>query len=337
VNNDPTVSVIISNFNGARWLPRLFETLKQQRGVTLEIVVVDRNSTDESDAILSQQAGVVVIKHPPETGLVSGYAVGADHATSDLFFCCNEDMWFEADCLRLLCDQIDLNKRIAAVMPVQWTYDMKEIVACGAWFAPAVWCPSNPYPFRRSHWHLVATRALTSCVNAGACLIHRNAYDEVGGWDRSFFLDYEDMDLCIRLWQHDWKLLVVPEAKVGHAVGASNNKSIQGGKFKVSRKRYIEGSSNLPAIAIKTFTGAALLWPFVAVMDRLVRNCIRLRFERAWWDVLVFADVLRRLPMLIEYRSRNRERNRKKPGQRYFTAPEFEYHLIKTNQANQPA
>jgi GT2 family glycosyltransferase len=329
----PQVSVIISNFNGARYLPRLFETLNSQVGVDLEIIVVDRNSVDESDAILARHPEVKVIKHPPETGLVCGYAVGADSASHALLFCCNEDMWFEPHCLRLLCDKIDLGNRIASVMPVQWTYDLKDIVACGAWFEKSCWCPSNPYPFRVSRWHLVSGTQSVSCVNAGACLIHRAAYDDIGGWDRSFFLDYEDMDLCVRLWQHEWKCLVVTEAKVGHAVGASNNKSIQGGKFKVSRKRYIEGSANVSAIAIKTFTGVSMVWPFVGLLDRMLRNLVHLRFERVWWDVLVFDDVLKRLPDLLAFRSQNKRWNLKRPGQRYFTSPEFDYSVIANNHA----
>jgi GT2 family glycosyltransferase len=325
------VSVIISNFNGAKYLPRLIETLHAQQGVELEIIVVDRNSSDGSDSILAQHPEITVIKHPPETGLVCGYAVGGDAAKHDLLYFCNEDMWYEPDCLRQLCERIDLEKQIAAVMPVQWTYDGADIVNCGAWFSKSAWCRSNPYPFRVSHWHLPARTTETSGINAGACLIHRAVYDEIGGWDRSFFLDYEDMDLSLRLWQHGWKCLVVPEAKVYHAVGASNSKAISGGTQKVSRKRYIDGGSNVPAIALKTFTGFAVLWPFLTLADRFLRNVVRLRVERAWWDVLIFFTVLQRLPDLLGFRRLNKRWNWEQPGQNFFTDPAFDYQTIRDN------
>lgn len=69
-----SVSVIISNFNGAKYLPRLFESLSTQRGVELEIIVVDRNSSDTSGSILAAHTEIQVIKHPPETGLVCAVA-----------------------------------------------------------------------------------------------------------------------------------------------------------------------------------------------------------------------------------------------------------------------
>lgn len=324
-------SVIVSNFNGAKWLPRLLETLKGQVGVELEIIIVDRNSSDESDAILAAHPDIKVIKHPPETGLVCGYAVGADAATHDLLYFCNEDMWYEPDCLQQLCDRIDLTARIGAAMPVQWTYDGVGIVNAGAWFEKTLWHRANPYPFRRSNWHLVDRTTLVSGINAGACLIHRTAYDEIGGWDRSFFLDYEDMDLSIRLWQQNWNCLVVPEAKVYHAVGASNNKDINGGLIKVSRKRYIEGNSNIFAIAIKTFTGGAVFLPLGGIMERFMRNLLRFRFELAWWDILVFVDVFKRLDSLWIFRKTNQTWNQCKPGQQFFKDPAFDYKTIKVS------
>jgi GT2 family glycosyltransferase len=317
------VSVIVSNFNGAKWLPRLLETLKAQEEVELEIIIVDRNSTDESAAILASHADVKVVSHRPETGLVCGYDEGFALATHDLLFFCNEDMWFEPTCLRRVSEVISLKDRIGAAMPVQWTYDLKEIVNCGAWFQDSVWNPTNPYPFKRSVSHLKPQTSIVSGVNAGACMVHREVYKAVGGWDRSFFLDYEDMDLSIRLWQKEWKCYVVPAAKVGHAVGASNSKAIDGGKQKVSRKRYIEGTSNVTAIAIKTFTGISVVLPFIGLMDRLARNLVHLRFERAWWDLQVFLDILKRIPNLKEFRDSNAHWNQIRPGQMYFQVLEF--------------
>ena len=46
----PLISVIVSNFNGARFLPRLLATLRDQREVSAEIIIVDRRSTDDSGA-----------------------------------------------------------------------------------------------------------------------------------------------------------------------------------------------------------------------------------------------------------------------------------------------
>jgi len=61
-----SVSVIASNFNGERFLPRLLSSLRAQRGVTLEIIVVDRHSTDGSFELLSQESDIIVAFGTPE-------------------------------------------------------------------------------------------------------------------------------------------------------------------------------------------------------------------------------------------------------------------------------
>src|SRR5437762_12512077 len=107
------VSVIISNFNGACWLPRLFESLHAQQSVDLEVVVVDRYSTDESEHILAAHPETKIVKEPPESGLVAGYHAGAGVAQYDHLFFCNEDMWFARDCLLRLEREIDLARKVA--------------------------------------------------------------------------------------------------------------------------------------------------------------------------------------------------------------------------------
>lgn len=327
------ISVIISNFNGAKWIPRLMETLREQRGVSLEIIVVDRNSTDGSGELLAGYPEVKVVSHPPETGLVCGYAFGYRSATKDLLFFMNEDMWLEPDCLRLTADAIDLSKRVGAAMPVQWTYDGQDVVNAGIWFAKS-WWSRGIHPFRKAAWHLPRHTCIVPAANAGACLYHRASYEETGGWDISFFLDYEDGDLGLRMWQLDWHSVVVPEARLFHAVGASNSKTIasKSGAQPVSRKRYIEGCGNMLVMAFKSFTGAALVYPVLGALDRMLRNLVKLRLDRVWLDVLVFANAAQRLPAVQEHRTRMAKAIQSRPGQAYFTAPEFDISVLDGNQ-----
>jgi N-acetylglucosaminyl-diphospho-decaprenol L-rhamnosyltransferase len=325
------ISVIISNFNGAKYLTRLLSTLESQVGVTTDIIVIDRMSSDESDAILAKHPTVRVFKHPPETGLVSGYAFGVQFSKHDLLFFCNEDMWFEPRTLQFLAEAINVTERIGAVMPVQWTYDGTDIVNCGAWFSPVGWCSSSANPFYEAKWHLVERLTIVSGINAGACLIHRDAYDSIDGWDTSFFLDYEDLDLSIRLWQLGWRCSLVTESFVAHAVGASNSKLLKNGNVKVSKKRYINGSANACILGLKTFTGTALLLPLIQTSMRLVKNFAFLRWRLAYWDVLVLAEIYERLPAVIGYRRLKADINCHRPGQDYFAFPDFDYSQISSN------
>ena len=134
------ISVVVNNFNGMRYLPRALETLAAQQAVGFEIIVVDRQSTDGSPAYLATRPGINVLSEPAAAGLAAGYAAGAAVARGDHLFFCNEDMWFDPDCLRLLEERIELRKRIGSADPWQWTYDERVLIHGGMRFRS---CRSN--------------------------------------------------------------------------------------------------------------------------------------------------------------------------------------------------
>lgn len=59
-------------------------------------------------------------------------------------------------------------------------------------------------------------------IIAGCLLmITRRFWDELGGFDESFFMYGEDYDLCMRAWAAGGRCTLLPEAKIIHHVGAS--------------------------------------------------------------------------------------------------------------------
>jgi GT2 family glycosyltransferase len=323
--NKPRVSTIISNFNGARYLPKLLETLRGQRGVEVEIIVVDRNSSDESASILAGWPEVKVVQEPPESGLVTGYDVGAAQASTDLLFFCNEDMWFDPDCLRLLAERIDLSARVFAADPWQWTYDGQTWIHGGTRFRAARLELNAPYPFRR--YDFICPLAAGEVVPfgcAGAILIHRTAYRDLGGWDRQFFLDHEDVDLFLRAWQQGWKCVTVPDAKVYHAVNVSNSKTIAAGRQRVSRRRYISGRASLPVLGVKYFSTQYALLQFLLWAGMTFFHLLTFRVERAGWMLSAGRELVNRLPAAVHFRRRHSRMLRDRPGEKWFLAPEFQ-------------
>jgi GT2 family glycosyltransferase len=54
-----------------------------------------------------------------------------------------------------------------------------------------------------------------------AIVINANAFDAIGGFDPTFFLYHEDLDLCLRLQRNGWELRFEPGMAVVHHMGAS--------------------------------------------------------------------------------------------------------------------
>lgn len=318
----PLISVIVSNFNGARFLPRLLETLRAQRGVELELIVVDRQSTDGSPALLAAQPDVKVVVEPPESGLVAGYHAGTAVAAGELLFFCNEDMWFDPDCLRQLADHIDLPARVGAADPWQWTYDGRECIHGGTRFHSAAWALNSPHPGFAADFNVplpAGSRVPFPC--AGAVLIHRDVYREIGGWDGEFFLDHEDIDLFLRAWQRQWRAVHVPAAKVYHAVNASNVQTLRRLNLSVSQRRYVSQRANLTAIALKYFSWRRLPLIFLVWPAVFLNNLLKGRWPLVRGDFDVLLELARRWPGILAFRRANSAYNHRWPGERFFSDP----------------
>lgn len=94
----------------------------------------------------------------------------------------------------------------------------------GHGFLGLVW-RNNPWSRR----YLMSDRPLDRVQEvdwiSGSCMMfRRSAFDEVGGFDESFFMYAEDVDLCRRLRDAGWSTLYVPAARVVHVQGVSTSR-----------------------------------------------------------------------------------------------------------------
>lgn len=61
---------------------------------------------------------------------------------------------------------------------------------------------------------------------AGMFMLFRaEAFREIGGFDDGFFLYYEDVDICARLWKAGWKVVLHPGVEVIHAAQRTSRRN----------------------------------------------------------------------------------------------------------------
>src|SRR6185503_245916 len=67
----------------------------------------------------------------------------------------------------------------------------------------------------------------TLCANGAAMLVRRDLFAELGGFDETFFMEWEDLDLSWRAWARGHATVYVPDARVRHRVGAVTTAAVQ--------------------------------------------------------------------------------------------------------------
>jgi GT2 family glycosyltransferase len=223
----PSVAVIIPSWNSLSLLPRCLDSLRDQ-GVEVELLVVDNGSTDGSLAYLERE-GVPHVSLPANIGFAAAMNLGIARVRADVVLALNADTELEPGCIRWLLDALEADPALAGVQPriLQREYGEEApgdpntarlysagqaLTADGRAFEVGA---GEPQPPRLPGDHEIFG------VCGAACLLRRELFGKLGGYDESYFSFYEDVDLNVRARIAGWRFAYVPEAVVWHVGNAS--------------------------------------------------------------------------------------------------------------------
>jgi len=224
------VSAVIVNYNTRGHLLDCVRSMREE-GVT-DVVVADNGSVDGSaEAVSKADSEVTVVPTGGNLGYGSGANRGSAVARGDLLLVCNADVRLEPGAVKSLVAALDADAGRAVVGPLiedleGSTYpsprEFPSVVdALGHGFIGLV-APGNR--FSRRYRMLDSERAQVAEADwvSGACfLVRRRAWEALGGFDESYFMFAEDVDLCWRAWRSGWTVAFEPAARVVHIRGAS--------------------------------------------------------------------------------------------------------------------
>lgn len=103
-------------------------------------------------------------------------------------------------------------------------------------------------------------------VCGGAMVVRREAIEEVGLFDESFFLYYEDEDLCYRMRQKGWKIASIPGTRIIHHHDQSSKKNIRKAIFSSHKSQFIFYSKYHSFYKI-------LIFRIIQVVGVTIRSC----------------------------------------------------------------
>jgi GT2 family glycosyltransferase len=215
-----TVRVVILNWNGRRWLDGCLSALASQTLPPSEVVIVDNASTDDSVVHLTQRwPSVRVLPLTENVGFAAGNNRGAEGADTEALVFLNNDTEVEPGWLAALVAAAagDTSRGLVASRIV--FMDRPDLIdSAGDGYLR---CGGG---YKRGHGQ-PAISFSSSCEVFGACgaafLIRRSLFESLGGFDPSFFMVYEDVDLSYRARLLGARVWYAADAVVRHAGSAS--------------------------------------------------------------------------------------------------------------------
>jgi GT2 family glycosyltransferase len=249
-NNAVTkTAVVILNWNGIRHkhLSKFLPSVLDKSSADAEVIVVDNNSDDESVAwIRENHPDVRLIQNTKNLGFAGGYNEALKQIKAEYYVLLNSDIEVSDNWINPVIEMMDKDASIAACQPKimsQHEGFRDEFEYAGA---AGGYIDKYGYPFCRGrmfqnlekdHGQYNDDREIFWAT--GACMFVRaELYNKMDGLDADFFAHMEEIDLCWRLKNLDYKIMYCSGSTVYHVGGGSLPK-------KNPRKTYLNFRNNL--------------------------------------------------------------------------------------------
>jgi GT2 family glycosyltransferase len=208
----------------------------------LEIVVVlDANSEEDLGPDLESMAPGIVraVRDTRPFNFSASCNLGAVSSLGDVLIFLNDDTesiqdrWIER--LVMYATRPDIGAVGAKLL-----YGDERIQHAGVWSRHGG--PGHRYPgFRRDHpGHMGSLWTAQNCMAVtGACLgVERRKFEEVGGFSQAFPLNFNDVDLCLKLVSRGYRSVVDCGTEVVHHESATRNPAVKEWEYLQLRERW---------------------------------------------------------------------------------------------------
>jgi len=230
--SQPTVSVIIVGYDGERHLPACLDSVAglDYPREQLEVIVVDNASRDRSVEVAGRHRDRFVQFQLIELRQNMGYGgainIAASAAHGDILAFLNQDIVLEPASLRAAVDV--LQRQVGAgIVGYRVTLARSDsLYAAGSILLPGMFS-----------WNYRDREGPCDAVSGAALLIRRPIFEKVGGCDSSYFMYYDETDLCRRVTASGWTVWYCKDARALHFTSASSSRKSPFVLFHMVRNR----------------------------------------------------------------------------------------------------
>lgn len=238
------LAIVILNYNGKKLLQRFLPTLIAYCPDYAEIIIADNASTDGSTEMLQQEfPDVKVIQNDENYGFAKGYNEALKQVKTEYYCLLNSDIEVTRNWTDPIIEQMDHDLQIAVVQPKLRSFAQRDHFEYAG--ASGGFIDKYGYPFCRGRLFEVVekdngqydTIIEIFWATGAAFFVRSEIFHQVGGLDEDFFAHMEEIDLCWRIKNTGYKIMVNPASTVYHVGGGTLPK-------KNPRKTYLNFRNN---------------------------------------------------------------------------------------------
>ncbi|GAA4213610.1 glycosyltransferase family 2 protein [Pedobacter jeongneungensis] len=273
---NPSVAVVILNWNGKAYLNQFLSGILRSEYDNLQIIVGDNASTDDSVSFLQENFPTVkIIQNDQNYGFAGGYNKVLERVEADYFILLNSDVEVIPNWIKPVINLMESDAQIAAAQPkIKWHLNKNQFEYAGA---AGGYLDIYAFPFCRGRLFNVYEhdngqyneQKEVFWASGAAFFIKSKCWREAGGLDADLFAHMEEIDLCWRLKNLNYKIMYCPDAEVYHVGGGTLQTENPFKTYLNFRNNLIIMQKNLPAgdaifrITIRMFIDFIAWWHFL--------------------------------------------------------------------------
>jgi len=287
----PDVDIIIVNYNGIGYIEACLDSLFRTDYPSFTVIMVDNGSSDGSvELVRTKYPGVRLILNGANLGFGRANTAGIEAGKAEFRALLNNDTIVDKGWLSPLVDAMLADKSVASACSKLLFMNNRRIVNGVGGGMNFLGYGFDIGIYERDDGSLDGTsEVFFPC--AAACLLRRSAFDDVGGFDRKFFMYHEDVDLGWRFWLRGYRVKCVSVSVVYHAFGGT---SLRTGSMEFRNRL---GLRHAMRSLIKNYEAKTLLKVLPLFVSLGIRTTVKKRdlvFLRCLlWNLASLPDTLR--------------------------------------------
>jgi hypothetical protein len=222
----PLVSIIILVYNSLRFIEDCLRSVLRTDYENIEVIVVDNASRDGSPQYLQEKFGqekkVTIVHNEVNAGFAEGNNIGARRANGKYLTFLNMDTTVTPNWIDEVLVVMEADDSVGACQGKLLLMEHPRFFDSAGDFVDkyGVMMRRGGDLAERDCGQYDKIEEIFSARGA-AITIRRELFERIGGFDSSYFLTYEDIDLCWRVRLSLHKVVFVPKSVVYHYGGFS--------------------------------------------------------------------------------------------------------------------
>ena len=242
------VSIILVSYNTKEFTKNCLKSIfEKTTDVDFDVYVVDNNSIDGTcEMIKSDFPEVHLIENKENLGFGNANNLAINVSESKYLFLLNTDTSLINNAVKILYDFMEQHPEAGACGGNLYNKEGNNVHSYGYFptlkseiirlFNLGMFFPDEQLKIKDNGENLQNLKKEVDIIIGADLFLRKSVIDNVGGFDKDFFLYDEESELQYRIKKSGYKIYIIPESKIYHFEGKSTKDRLSTRRFKMISK-----------------------------------------------------------------------------------------------------